>query len=67
MAYFSQFLQILEFFVGKVFEDAFGTGQKSGDGRPTSVNLLQKGVPEYTDKQPIDEDQLLGDENCVDA
>ena len=45
--------------VGKVFEDAFGTGQKSGDSRPTSVNLLQKGVPEYM--QPIDEGQIQGE------
>ena len=59
--------------VGKVFEDAFGTGQKSEDGRPASVKLSQKGVPEYTDMQPIDEGQLQGEEypfrpmGCFDA
>ena len=60
--------------VGKVFEDAkIGTGQKSGEGHPTLVNLSQKGVPEYTDMQPIDEVQLQGEEyhfrpmGCFDA
>ena len=49
-------------YVGKVFENAFGTGQKSEDGRPASVKLSQKGVQEYTYMQPIDESQLQGDE-----
>ena len=48
--------------IGKVFEEAFGTGQMPGDGHPTLVNLLQKGVPEYTDMQSIDKSQLQGQE-----